>query len=165
MTLIINVLGAVKNLIQPLGFTPFTLEILNSGSNCHVSKIMMFLQLPIVLIKLPMVGFFMLTKSIKGSLLVGLVPLLVVLSVISVCITSLFYMQHIQTNVLGIIRTSVLDASVHYYFKQQVNHLYLADSCTPEFSSEMVQMAINNTQIAVFKCVVNDEESVSYLLF
>ena len=112
-----------------------------------------------------MVGFFMLTKSIKGSLLVGLVPLLVVLSVISVCITSLFYMQHIQTNVLGIIRTSVLDASVHYYFKQQVNHLYLADSCTPEFSSEMVQMAINNTQIAVFKCVVNDEESVSYLLF
>ena len=113
--------------------------------------------------KRPMIGFFMLTKSIKGSLLVGLVPLLVVLSVISVCITSFFYMQHIQTNVLGIIRTSVLDASVHYYFKYHTNHLYLADSCNPEFNSGMVQMAINNTQIAVFKCVVNDEAEINYL--
>ena len=94
----------------------------------------------------------------------GLIPLLAVLSVISVCMTSLFYMQHIQTNVLGIIRTSVLDASVHYYFKHQINHLYLADSCNPEFNSGMVQMAINNTQVAIFKCMVNDEEAVSYLI-
>ena len=112
-----------------------------------------------------MIGFFMLSKSIKGSLLVGVIPILVLLSVISVCITSLFYMQHIQTNVLGIIQTSVLDASVDYYFKQQVNHLYLADSCNPEFNSGMVQITIKNTQIAVFKCKVNDEEEVSYLLF
>ena len=111
-----------------------------------------------------MIGFFMLTKSIKGSLLVGLIPLLAVLSVISVCMTSLFYMQYIQTNILGIIQTSVLDASVYYYFKDQMNHLYLADSCNPEFNSGMVQMAINNTQIAVFKCKVNDEEAVSYLI-
>ena len=113
----------------------------------------------------PVIGFFMLTKSIKGSLIVGLIPLLLVLSVISVCMTSLFYMQHIQTNVLGIIRTSVLDASVHYYFKQQMNHLYLADSCNPEFNSGMVQMAINNTQIAVFKCMEDNKERLSYLLF
>ena len=114
--------------------------------------------------KPPVIGYFMLIKSIKGSLLVGLVPLLVVLSVISVSITSLFYMQHIQTNMLGIIQTSVLDASVHYYFKHQMNHLYLADSCNPEFNTGMVQIAINNTQIAVFKCKVNDEEEVSYLI-
>ena len=112
----------------------------------------------------PVIGFFMLTKSIKGSLLVGLIPLLAVLSVISVCMTSLFYMQHIQTNVLGIIRTSVLDASIHYYFKYQMNHLYLADSCNPEFNSGMVQMAINNTQIAVFKCMEDNTENVDYLI-